>query len=149
MTTVPKSIFSQAWDAGKGLFKRIFKSSSGEEKFDIPPTEDMMKRCLAFYLEPSKSTLLSNGEFPGNFSISEFGKQVKDILEQHTTPVVQHYNTPYPVPVEGIKLVSDHQFCMHAHTQLLVASQYFESCPGSLVYYVNNHKSYYYLCIGI
>ena len=110
VTTVPKSLATRAWEAGKGFIKSLFTSGSEEkESFTIPSTEDMMKSCLHFYLEPTRCTLL---EFPQTFSIAEFGKQVKVIFEQHSKPVVQHDDRLCTVSVD-IKVVSIYQVCSH------------------------------------
>ena len=56
-------------------------------------TVDMLKNCLLFYLEPLKDLLQSDGEYPENFSINELAEQVKDIYEQHKSPLLwEHYD---------------------------------------------------------
>ena len=88
----------------KGLLN-WFTSNTEEETFRLPSTEEMITKCLIFYLEPFKCFLLSKEEYPQDVSILKVVEQVKDIYEQHKSLFVQIYQLPQPVTVD-IKLVS-------------------------------------------
>ena len=101
MTKVEKSGWSQAlgW-----LTRNLLGNTPTVEAFTPPTTEEMVKQCLLFYLEPYKNFLL-NG-YDENFQVEEFVRQVKLIVNHHYTPIVQHHDSsPSPVTVENLKNV--------------------------------------------
>ena len=89
-TQVRRGILSRAWKASVDFLLSNQDSASQEQPFSPPSTEDMVKDCLHFYLEPFKDCLLNNAGYQSNFSISEFVRQVKLLFMQHHTPVVQY-----------------------------------------------------------
>ena len=73
------------------------------ETFTPSSTEEMVKQCLSFYLQPYKNILLCG--YDENFQIEEFVRQVYLIVEQHHTFVIQYQDCVYHVAVEGLKSV--------------------------------------------
>ena len=80
----------------------LFTRNTAEETFKPPSTEEMITKCLIFYLEPFRSFILSKEACPQDVSILKVVEQVKDIFEQHKSLFVQKYR---PITVD-IKLVS-------------------------------------------
>ena len=98
-------------DTGIGIFKHVLpfhiqENSATEQTFTTPPTDEMIKRCLLFYLEPYQDALLNEKSYPSDFSVDGFIAKVKHIFEQHHKPVVQHSQNTYEVEVEKLKDVS-------------------------------------------
>ena len=92
-TEIQRGILSRAWKASVGVYNFLINnqdSATEEQPFSPPSTEDMVKDCLHFYLEPYKDILLNKAEYQSNFSIGEFVRQVKLLFKQHHKPVVQH-----------------------------------------------------------
>ena len=70
--------------AGKGILKRLLP---GEGKDG--PLSAMARRCLFFYLEPYKSILLQDGEFPEGFEVDWFVRRVQHIYSLHRWPMME------------------------------------------------------------
>lgn len=66
----------------------------------------MTKKCLNFYLEPFKSQLLQNGEYPGEYQVEPMTTQVAHVYNKLRTPCVKCNNQPLHVPNESIAHVS-------------------------------------------
>lgn len=105
-------MFSHIMEFGKGILTFFKKSSTrqGEEKeehFTPVSTEAMARQCLPFYLEPYKAMLLSDGEYPKDFRVDDFVKQVGLIYSMHIQQWVQHHGAPSTAPpVQPIKEVN-------------------------------------------
>lgn len=86
------------------FFKRSSTKQSGDkDTFILPTSKEMVRQCLFFYLEPYKILLL-NGEYPGDFRVDEFTKQVRIIYSMHHQPHVKHYSMTVPTPVTVIQI---------------------------------------------
>ena len=87
-----KKIQRGVWEAGKAyIMKKLFnmrQTNNEEDTFSPPTTEEMMKRCLLFYLEPYKNTLLHIIE--SQVHVNTLVKQIKTVFNQHKEPSVQH-----------------------------------------------------------
>ena len=102
-TEVQRSVFSQAWETGKGFFnKYILGTTAAEQTFTPPSTEEMVQQCLYFYLEPYRKILLSDTGYPEKFRVDDVVREVKVILEQHHKPVVQHVDYTCTVKVANL-----------------------------------------------
>ena len=106
---VEKGVIRRALDKGLGFIRYIRNipgDTEAEGAFDPPSTEEMVKQCLHFYLEPSKNILLAETHFPQNFILNEFVREIKHIFQQHNNPVVQHNpSSPTTVSVDNLKEV--------------------------------------------
>ena len=107
---IEKNVVSHAWQAGLGIgvgiYNYLFKvEDDTAEEVSLAPrsTEEMVKQCLRFYLEPCKDILLSEEGYPHNFRLDEFVGSVKRIFEQHYKPVVQHGDRTVPVSTDNLK----------------------------------------------
>ena len=114
MTKIEKGLLGQLAEAGKELLSSVgafFKRSStrqseDKEDFTPPPAAAMAKQCLPFYLEPHRSLLLNDGEYPKNFTVDAFVKDVKQIYTMHKEQHVQHHGKPTTVPISEFQEVS-------------------------------------------
>ena len=88
------------------FFKRSStKQSEDKEHFTPASAAAMAKQCLPFYLEPCKSLLLNDGEYPKNFTIDSFVKDVKRTYTMHMKQHVQHRGFPVSVTITGFQEV--------------------------------------------
>lgn len=91
-----------AWLAS--FLKRSSTKQSGDKDTFSPPTsKEMVRQCLFFYLEPYK-TLLLNGEYPEDFRVDKFTKQVRIICSMHHKPHVKHPSIAAPTAVTVIQI---------------------------------------------
>ena len=108
---VEKHMLSRAWE---GIVRNVFNIKSDdtpEEGFTPPSTEEMVKQCLNFYLEPFKRVLLNKDGYPADFRLDDFVVKVKRIFQQHNKPIVQHQNMNWAhVTVDNIE---DVRTCMY------------------------------------
>lgn len=113
-TKVEKHVLSRAWESGVGIVKSLFNmkgDTAPEERFTPPSTEEMVKQCLTFYLEPYKRVLLNEDGYPSEFRINKLVGEVKLIFQQHKKPVVQHQSKHCaPVPVDNLQDVRKNMF---------------------------------------
>ena len=116
VTKVEKGLFSQVVETGKGwlssvgafLTRSSTRQSEDKEDFTPPPAAAMAKQCLPFYLEPYRSLLLNDGEYP---KVDAFVKEVKRIYTMHMEQRVQHCGIPAVVTIRDFQAVSH----MYAH----------------------------------
>lgn len=101
------------WESGKDLLASFFKRGSTKQNDDknmpkFPTTEEMVQLCLLFYLKPYKTLLFNDGEYPDNFRMDEFVKQVGLIYSMHHKPHVKHRlaSSPNTVEVDLLRSVS-------------------------------------------
>ena len=97
LTSIDKGVFGRVLEGGVGILKNLFNVQSEtatEDGFTPPSTEEMVKKCLHYYLEPLKRVLLVEDGYPPDFKLDEFVRQVKHIFKQHSEPVVQHSHNP-------------------------------------------------------
>ena len=89
--------------AGKGyfdFFKKLFVQSDGKEDSVTPlSTSEMAKRCLHLYLKPYKAIMLKEQEYPEDFKVDLFVRQMRHIYQLHQQPMVQH-----PLAGQNIKV---------------------------------------------
>ena len=96
-----KGYLSKAYEAGKGLLKKVFRHGDGEgEKIMLNPLskDEMVKRCLLVYLEPYEKILTE--EYPEDFKFEVLLKEVRDVFHQHKEPMVQNAKVPVPSVTE-------------------------------------------------
>ena len=120
-TKVEKGHLSQAATA----VRRFFTGQDDDrvERFTPLATDEMMKQCLLFYLEPFKDLLLHKVAYPDNFRIDHFVEQVRTIMQQHKVTLVRHpaadtpnstNSTNYTVKVTQIEQVSNTCYMIYA-----------------------------------
>ena len=75
------------------------------EEFSPLSSEEMVKQCLVFYLEPYQKVIVTETGYTNDFTVDRYVAQVKRIFDQHYTPVVQHGQQICPVKIEDSKQV--------------------------------------------
>lgn len=99
-----KGVLRRVWEKAVGLIQHY---SEAKGAFAPPSTEEMVKQCFYFYLEPYKNILLNEASYPQDFRLNEFVREVKHIFEQHEKLVVELYSSScITVTVDNIKVVS-------------------------------------------
>ena len=78
--------------AGKGLLKRWLPGEGMDGSLSA-----MARKCLFFYLEPYKSILLQEGEFPEGFEVDWFVRQMQHIYSLHRWPMMDNSSPKFTV----------------------------------------------------
>ena len=94
----------------KGFYERnlkagwsaLFQSSTQREDvkevvFGLPSREALAARCLQFYLEPYKSVLLQDGEYPKEYKVDSLVTEIVHIYSLLHEPWIEGHKLTIPL----------------------------------------------------